>query len=113
MGSLMQENNMQQKSDLSFQNKPKVTKLHWNIVDPPWNFYSIVYEINNYSEHMVYIPLAVVEEELKTKTIVEIILEKLNAELDCDPVHIDRITEEMKNETRKRAKAATRSRSES
>lgn len=87
---------------------PKITKLIWNIVDPPWNFYSVWYELDNYSEHIVYIPTKTIAEELKSKDIVQIVLDKLKAELDCDPVHIDRITKKMQDETRKRAETATR-----
>jgi len=87
-----------------------MTKLIWNIVDPPWNFYSIFYELDNYSEHIVYIPIKTIEAELKEKDIVEIILDKLKASLDCDPVHIDRVTKGMQDETRRRAESTTRSR---
>lgn len=88
--------------------KPKVTKLVYNIVDPPWNFYSICYELDGHAEHIVYIPTKVIAAELETKSIVEIILEKLRAELACVPEHIDRVTKEDKNATKRRAIEATR-----
>lgn len=59
--------------------------------------------------------MTTIEEELKTQGIVEILVDKLRALLDCDPVHIDRITEETKvvkrNETRRAVeRSPTRSR---
>lgn len=76
--------------------RPRITTLVWNLVDPPWSFYSIRYIIDGKSEHIVYIPQVMIESELKTKGIVEILVDKLRADLDCEPVHIDRITEENK-----------------
>lgn len=95
--------------------KPRITTLVWNLVDPPWSFYSIRYILDEYSEHIVYIPQATIEEELKTQDIVQIVVAKLRALLDCDPVHVDRITEETKvvkrNETRRAVeRSPTRSR---
>lgn len=76
--------------------RPRITTLVWNLVDPPWSFYSIRYILDEKTEHIVYLPQVMIEEDLKTKTIVEILVEKLRARLDCDPVHVDRITEESK-----------------
>lgn len=82
--------------------------MRWNIVDKPWDFYSIQYILEDYVEHIVYIPAAVIAEELKTMSIVDIIVNKLRAELACEPKHVDRVTEEMKNATKRSAIQATK-----
>lgn len=92
---------------------PRITRLVWNIVDPPWSFYSISYDLDNYAEHVVYIPERLIAEELKTMTFEEILANKLRATIDCIPEHIDRIDEEMKNATKRSAKQATRVRKKS
>jgi hypothetical protein len=78
------------------------------LVDPPWNFYSIRYVLEDRAEHIVYIPTKNIATELETKNIVEIIVEKLRAKLDCEPVHVERVTKEAKDATKRRAIDATR-----
>lgn len=87
---------------------PRITELDYLLVDPPWNFYSIRYVLEDRAEHIVYIPTKDIAVELETKNIVEIIVEKLRAKLDCDPVHVERVTKEAKDATRRRAIEATR-----
>lgn len=93
--------------------KPTITKFSWNLVDKPWDFYSICYELDNYMEHMLYIPAKIIEEELQTKTIVEIVCSRLHASLKCTPVHIDRITKEMRSAAHRSTKFASRGRKKS
>lgn len=87
---------------------PRITELDYLLVDPPWNFYSIRYVLEDRAEHIVYIPTKDIAVDLQTKTIVEIIVERLQAKLDCEPVHIDRVTKEAKDATKRRAIEATR-----
>ena len=87
---------------------PRITELDYLLVDPPWNFYSIRYVLEDRVEHIVYIPTKDIAEDLETKTIVEIIVERLRAKLDCQPVHIERVTKEAKDATKRRAIEATR-----
>jgi hypothetical protein len=87
---------------------PRITELDYLLVDPPWNFYSIRYVLDDRVEHIVYIPTKDIAMELETKNIVEIIVERLRAKLDCKPVHIDRVTKEAKDATKRRAIDATR-----
>jgi hypothetical protein len=86
---------------------PRITELVWNLVDKPWDFYSIRYVLDDYTEHLVYIPAKLIATELEHKTIVDIIVDRLRAELACEPVHIDRITKEMQRE-RKRSSVRNR-----
>jgi AraC-like DNA-binding protein len=87
---------------------PRITELDYLLVDPPWNFYSIRYVLEDRAEHIVYIPTKNIATELETKNIVEIIVEKLRAKLDCKPVHVERVTKEAKDATKRRAIDATR-----
>jgi hypothetical protein len=87
---------------------PRITELDYLLVDPPWNFYSIRYVLEDRAEHIVYIPTKDIAVELETKNIVEIIVEKLRAKLDCEPVHVERVTKEAKNATKRRAIDAKR-----
>lgn len=87
---------------------PRITELDYLLVDPPWNFYSIRYVLEGRVEHIVYIPTKNIAVELETKNIVEIIVEKLRAKLDCEPVHVERVTKEAKDATKRRAVEATR-----
>jgi len=87
---------------------PRITELDYLLVDPPWNFYSIRYVLEDRAEHIVYIPTKDIAVELETKNIVEVIVERLRAKLDCTPVHIDRVTKEAKDATKRRAIDATR-----
>lgn len=87
---------------------PKITKFKWTLVDPPWDFYSIGYVLENYVEHVVYIPAGTIQEELKTKTIVDIVVERLRAELACVPEYLVRVGEKDKDESKRGAAAATR-----
>lgn len=77
----------------------KITEFTYNLVDPPYNFYGVQYVLDGL-EHVVYIPISTIAGELETQTIVEIVCAKLRVELDCVPVHIDRITRELKDERR-------------
>lgn len=87
---------------------PKITRFRWTLVDPPWNFYSIGYVLEDYVEHVVYIPVGTIQEELKTKSIVDIVVERLRAELACEPEHLLRVGEKEKDESKRGAIAATR-----
>lgn len=87
---------------------PRITELDYLLVDPPWNFYTIRYVLEDRAEHIVYIPTKDIAVELETKNIVEIIVERLRGELDCVPVHIERVTKEAKDATKRRAIDATR-----
>lgn len=78
--------------------RPRITFFSWNLVDKPWDFYGVRYILNDRYDHIVYIPARAVEEELKEKDIVQIVVDKLDAVLDCEPIHHDRITREMKYE---------------
>lgn len=82
---------------------PRITKLVWNLVDKPWDFYSIKYVLDDYTEHVVYIPAKTIATELETMSIEEIIVAKLRATLDCVPEHVDRVTKEMKDESKRSA----------
>jgi hypothetical protein len=104
---------LHQKESSTLKSCPRITKFVWNIVDPPWSFYSIKYELDNYTEHIVYVPEKTITEELKTMSIVEIVTAKLQAQLDCVPEHVDRVSKDMKDATKRSAKQATRSRSKS
>jgi AraC-like DNA-binding protein len=87
---------------------PRITELDYLLVDPPWNFYSIRYVLEDRAEHIVYIPTKNIATELETKNIVEIIVERLRGQLDCEPVHVERVTKEAKDATKRRAIDATR-----
>lgn len=87
---------------------PRITNFVWNVVDPPWNFYSIRYVLDDYTEHVVYIPTKIIEKELETMSIVDIVVARLRATLDCVPVHIDRVGKKEKDATNRSAKQATR-----
>jgi len=64
--------------------------------------------LEDYVEHVVYIPAGTIEEELKTKTIVDIVVERLRAELACVPEYLDRVGEKEKNAAKRSAANATR-----
>jgi hypothetical protein len=87
---------------------PRITSFDWNLVDKPWDFYSIRYTLDDYMDHVVYIPAVIITEELKTKSIVDIVVERLRAELACTPVHHLRVTKAMKDATTRSAINAAR-----
>lgn len=88
---------------------PKITLLVWNLVDKPWDFYGVRYILDDY-EHIVYIPARTIEEELKTKNIVQIVCEKLRAKLACKPVHVLRVNETNRVDVAKNVKSTQRRR---
>lgn len=88
----------------------KITELTYNLVDMPWDFYSVRYILDNDLEHIVYIPCSTIREELVDHDIVEILCMKLRAELACVPEHVDRITKSARTRSDQYNKRSTKKR---